>query len=78
MLAVRVELAVLAYRINLIDEDDRRFIFRGLTEKLPDPLGPDTHEDLGKIAAVDAEEIGFGFAGNRFGEHCLASSRRAD
>src|SRR5882724_9256953 len=36
MLAVRVELAILADAINFIDEDDRGFVFGRLAEELAD------------------------------------------
>src|SRR5882724_11797582 len=78
MLAMGVKLAVLADTINLIDEDDRRFVLCGLPEKLSHPFRADADEYLRKIASMRAEKLCVGFASDCLGQHRLACSRRAD
>src|SRR5215472_3074501 len=56
MFGVRVEFAVLADAIDFIDEDDSRLVPRGLAEKLAHTFSAHADEDLGKIAAMGAEE----------------------
>ena len=78
MLGMGVEFAVLPDAINFVDKDNRRLVSGRLFEKLANALGADTDKDLGKIAPVHTEKLGFSFAGNSLGEHRLASAGRAD
>jgi len=74
---VCVEFSILADAINLIDEDNCGPVSRGELEEPPHALGTDTHEHFGKVAAMRAEELRLGFAGNGFRQHGLSCSGRA-
>ena len=50
----------------------------GLAEDFADALSSHADEDFVEIASVRAEKMGFGFAGDGFGEHRLAGSWRAN
>src|SRR5689334_20511310 len=78
MLAMRVELAVLTNAINLIDEDDRRFVLRSMPENLSHALCADTDENFSEITSMRAKEMCICFARYCFGQHRFARSRRAD
>jgi hypothetical protein len=64
---VAFELSFFRKAIDFVDENDRRFIFRRLPEKVANSLCAYAYENFVEITSMCAEEICLGFAGNRFG-----------
>ena len=61
--------------IDFVDEDNRRGVFVGNTEKLADEFGAVAEVFLDQFGSDDAEESGGGLVGDGFGEEGFACGR---
>ena len=71
-------IALLANRIDLVDEDDAGCLFLGLLEEVAHLRGAHADEHLHELRARDGEERHVRLARHGLGEHRLAGTRRAD
>ena len=67
-----------AYGVDLVDEHQAGCALARLLEHVTHAARADADEHLHKVGAADAEEGGFGFAGDGFGQQRFAGARRAD
>ena len=63
--------------VELVDEDDRRFVLAGLREQPPDAGRPEAGEHLHEGGRRLGEELRFGLVGHGLRQQRLAGARRA-
>jgi hypothetical protein len=76
LLARDVSAAATADGVELVDEDDRRFVFAGDGEQAPDAGGAEAGEHLHEGGGRLGEELGARLVGDGLGEQRLAGSGR--
>ena len=78
MAAAEARAALTAYRIDLIDEHDRRRVLLGLLEQVAHTRCADTDIQLNEVRAGDGQERHTGLARNCARDQRFAGARRAD
>ena len=77
MTAAQTCAALTAYRVDLVNKDDRRSLLFRLLKQVADTAGADAHIQLHKIGTGDGEKLYPGLTGNGLGNQGFTGSGRA-